>query len=398
MSSEKANMRRPRVVFWNNIPAPYMVDRFNALADRGYYDFEVWFSRRHGQGRSWNIDERRWRFKWRYMPGIRMGRHVITFPFLIFRLNRADVMVGFYFEVAGLLGILLAMARGVRTIVNVDGVSGWAKRRRWKERIKRVVFSKVDGVCAAGTESSEYAISYGSKPERVFPLRHVVDGDFFATRSDHARVADRDALRSSLGLRGVVFVYVGRLWWGKGINTLLEAFCRLQAELRDPVSLLLLGDGPEERALRRKCEELNIRNVVFAGFRQKPDLPLFYAAADVFVFPTLGDPYGLVVDEAMACALPVISTDAAGEIRDRVIPGVNGYIVPAENSPAMSGAMKTLAQDAHLRSRMGGESRRLMQGSSPERWARDFEAIVGIIVRGSGHDDRANNHAKATHA
>ena len=80
--------------------------------------------------------------------------------------------------------------------------------------------------------------------------------------------------------------------------------------------------------MQRICAERGIRNVIFAGFFQKAELPRLYAAADVFVFPTLGDPYGLVVDEAMACSLPIISTSAAGEIRDRVESGVNGFVVP----------------------------------------------------------------------
>jgi glycosyltransferase involved in cell wall biosynthesis len=289
-----------------------------------------------------------------------------------------------YSDPPSVVGWMVARARGIKTAFWAQVSSArWVQRRSWKQVVKRYMLRRVDATLGSGEDSRRFTIGYGTPPERALRLQHAIDGEFFATGSDRARATGRDALRSSLGLRGVVFVYVGMLWWGKGIGTLLDAFCRVQAQVRDPVSLLLLGDGPQESALRRKCEELKLSNVVFAGFRQKPDLPAFYAAADVFVFPTLGDPYGLVVDEAMACALPVISTDAPGEIRERVIPGANGYIVPVEDAVAMSEAMKTLAEDAPLRSRMGAESRRLMQGSTPERWARDFEAIVETVLRGS---------------
>ena len=215
--------------------------------------------------------------------------------------------------------------------------------------------------------------------ERIFFATHTIDIPHFETACERGR-EERDALRRELGLEGTTFIYVGRLWWGKGINYLLEAFEAVQRQSAAPVSLLLVGDGPEEVTLRQACAERGIRNVVFAGFQQKPDLPRYYALADVFVFPTLGDPYGLVVDEAMACGLPVISTSAAGEIRDRVEEGVNGYIVPPEDSAALAGAMRTLAQDAALRERMGAVSAQKIQGHTPEQWAEDFERIVRRLL------------------
>ena len=122
------------------------------------------------------------------------------------------------------------------------------------------------------------------------------------------------------------------------------------------------------------------RNVLFTGFKPKPELPRYYTLADVFVFPTLGDPYGLAVDEAMACSLPVISSSAAGEIRDRVEDGVNGYIVPPEDSAALAARMLELTQDPALRAQMGRTSSEKIQGHTPEQWAADFERIVHALL------------------
>ena len=119
---------------------------------------------------------------------------------------------------------------------------------------------------------------------------------------------------------------------------------------------------------------------MFAGFHQKRELPKFYAMADVFVFPTLGDPYELVVDEAMACSLPVISTSAAGEINDRIEEGINGYIVPPEDCDALATRMLQLAQNPALRESMGEASAKKMQGHTPEKWAEDFERMVGYLL------------------
>jgi glycosyltransferase involved in cell wall biosynthesis len=110
-------------------------------------------------------------------------------------------------------------------------------------------------------------------------------------------------------------------------------------------------------------------------------LPQFYGLADVFVFPTLGDTFGLVVDEAMACGLPVISTSAAGEIAYRIEEGVNGFIVPPADAEQLAAHMAILARNPGLRARMGEASEGRAAGQSPNRWARDFEDAIDRIPR-----------------
>jgi len=150
----------------------------------------------------------------------------------------------------------------------------------------------------------------------------------------------------------------------------------VQQGSRDEVGLLIVGDGPEEETLKQRCMSCGIENVVFAGFQPRERLPEFYAMADVFVFPTLGDPYGIVVDEAMACSLPIISTSAAGEINDRIEDGTNGYIVPPQDSSALADRMLLLAGNPELRARMGEISAKRISSHTPEHWAEDFERMV----------------------
>lgn len=372
---------RPFVVYWNNIPSPYMVERFNALADRDAFDFEAWFNDRIEVDRSWEVDEASWRFRHRYLPSTRLFGGIQHWPLPVLG-RRPDVLVSLYAEPAFLAGWALAKLRGARTGFRVlMTYDRWVSRHPIKEALKRFLFQRVDAIETPGEEGKAFAMRYGAPAERIFFATHTVDIPHFYAAAAAARPG-RDSLRRDLKLAGTTFIYVGRLWWGKGINYLLDAFQRVQRQSSAPVSLLLVGDGPEEAKLKRACADRDIRNVVFAGFRQKPELPRYYAVADVFVFPTLGDPYGLVVDEAMACGLPVISTAAAGEIRDRVEDGANGYIVPPEDSAALAGAMRTLADDAALRERMGAVSAQKIRGHTPEQWAKDFERIVHTLLAG----------------
>jgi glycosyltransferase involved in cell wall biosynthesis len=370
---------KPFVVYWNNIPAPYMVERFNAVIDRGNLNFEAWFNDRIEQDRSWMVDESSWRFRYRYMPTTQLVGRTQHWPLPLLG-RRLDVLVSLYAEPVFLSGWMIAKIRGVKTAfwcqVTMDK---WVERKWWKNAIKRIIFPRVDATLGSGEESRAFAARFGTPVGNTLCLQHSIDVQHYV-KGRSASLPDRSRLRAELGLIGITIIYVGRLWWGKGINYLLNAFQVVQQQSAIPVSLLLVGDGPEEVRLRQQCAERDIRNVVFAGFHQKPDLPRYYALADIFVFPTLGDPYGLVVDEAMACSLPIISTSAAGEIRDRVEEGINGYIVPPEDSGALADRMLHLVNNPELRERMGKVSADKIAGHTPERWAEDFELIIGHIM------------------
>jgi glycosyltransferase involved in cell wall biosynthesis len=370
----------PFVVYWNNIPSPYMVERFNALSKCAPFYFEAWFNDRSKLDRSWIIDESTWNFAYRYMPRLPVNRSALHFPTACFG-RRPDALVSLYAQPSFVFGLLAAKVRGAKVGIWVEVTfDSWVPRAAWKERVKKSLFPMMDAIITVGEDGKAFAKRYGASDERIYFAPHVIDVPYFE-HSARNHALDRDEIRSGLGLRGTVFLYVGRLWYGKGVRELLTAFESLQRSQSDEVSLLFVGDGPQDGELRHSCRSRDIRNVVFAGFIQKQDIPRYYAVADVFVFPTLGDPYGLVVDEAMASALPVISTTAAGEIGGRIQDGVNGYIVPAADPTALAARMQTLAESAHLRERMGKLALKGMQGRTPAQWAEKFQAIVESMLR-----------------
>ena len=105
-----------------------------------------------------------------------------------------------------------------------------------------------------------------------------------------------------------------------------------------------------------------------------------YGASDVFVFPTLGDPYGLVINEAMAAGLPVVSTTAAGEIRQRIRSGKNGFLVEPARADQLAARMLALARDPDLRRRLGLAAAADVAGKTPELWAEAFEQATAKIL------------------
>ena len=359
-----------------------MVDRFNALATHNEVEFEAWFNDRIEPGRSWNVNERAWKFRYRYLPSFSIFGRKFRWPTPMWD-RKPDLLVCLYAEPVFVGGTMVAWLRRVPVAYWCEVTfDRWVRRSWWKNRLKKIVFRKAVATLGAGEDGRQFAIRCGAPNERAMILPHVVDVESYARGAAQATL-HRAELRVQWRLAGTVFVYVGRLWWGKGLPSLLAAFGEVQQRSLREVSLLLVGDGPDETALREACTERGLRNVVFAGFHQKAELPRFYAMADVFVFPTLGDPYGLVVDEAMACGLPVISTSAAGEISARIDDDVNGFIVPPEDSTALARCMLRLAGDAELRGRMGKLCAQKMAGRTPAWWADEFVKIVARLLPGA---------------
>jgi len=367
---------KPRVVYWNNIPSPYMVERFHALSNRGKFHFEAWFNRLSTPGRSWIVDPSTWGFQYRLLPSLSQFGKRLQLPWAELARNPPDILFSLYSEPSFILGWMIARSRGAKTCFRVlKTFDSWVSRHPLKEMAKRYLFARVDAIETVGEDGRRYAIQYGASEEKIFIATHSFDVHHFMNRSRMAR-PHRAALRARLRTVGATFLYVGRLWQGKGLKYLLEAFRLTQSRARTPVSLMIVGDGPHEDTLRHDSREMGLKNVIFTGFIQRNALPTFYAASDAFVFPTLGDPYGLVVDEAMACSLPIISTDAAGEIHARVEEGVNGYIVPSGDSTCLADRMIRLAENEAMRKRMGEASLMKIRDHTPERWAHDIERII----------------------
>ncbi len=372
----------PYVVYWNNIPSPYLVARLNAVAARGNVKIEGWFCARTESDRSWAVREEEFRFDWRYLPGRRIrvpgGRgHYFSLPVGLLTRHRPDLLVSLYAEPAFLAGWMAARAARTRVAFRfLPTFESWVPRSQFKERLKGALFKRTDGFKTSGSAGRAALEGYGVDPRRIHVVTQSIETDHWRRERESLRPI-REQLRAEYGATGRTFLYVGRLWRGKGIDDLLTAYERL-AEL--DTSLLLAGDGVDEKELRVAAEQRGLRNVQFLGFRDHDELARVYAAADVLVFPTLGDPHGLVVEEAMASGLPVISTDAAGDIRLRLPEGVAGFVVRPADPDALASRMRLLALDPMLAQRMGEAAVSIAGLRGHDKYAQDFECFVERVI------------------
>jgi glycosyltransferase involved in cell wall biosynthesis len=145
---------------------------------------------------------------------------------------------------------------------------------------------------------------------------------------------------------------IGRLIKRKGIHHLLGALGKLPATRR-PVRLTIVGSGPDEQHLKALAAALGLQRVRFAGFVDQADLPPYYADADAFVFPTLDDPFGIVLLEAAASGLALIASRNAGATEDLIRDSDIGMICDPQDEDALANQIAALADNHELVVRMG---------------------------------------------
>jgi len=236
------------------------------------------------------------------------------------------------------------------------------------ESLKTKFLRGSSGFVVPGRSSFAYLRGYGAPKELIYTAPNAVDVELFVQQSEQAR-CNAATLRQDLHLPARYFLFVGRLVREKGIFDLLHAYGALPLELRAAIGLVFVGEGNGRPELERRAAEIVPGAVHFAGFVHREQLPSYYALSEALVFPTRNDPWGLVVNEAMACGLPVICTAVAGCTADLVEDYWNGRVLPAGDTSQFAHAMNEVAGDAPLRSLMSRRGRERILQYSPEACA-----------------------------
>jgi glycosyltransferase involved in cell wall biosynthesis len=168
----------------------------------------------------------------------------------------------------------------------------------------------------------------------------------------------------------------------KGLQYLIKA-CGQLNKTRNDISLVIVGEGEYKNDLQSLADQNGI-NASFAGYVPDlatfPDLATYYLAADVFVLPTLRDVWGLVINEAMACGCPVITTRNAAGSRDLVKNGVNGYVVEEKNVKQLKNALEKILYDEVVKQRMKQASKDIIRNFSYENNAMGYKAAIAFSL------------------
>ncbi len=243
---------------------------------------------------------------------------------------------------------------------------------------RRQVVKRADAMDCSGRLCKEYTVEdLGMDPERITLGHMSADTEGLEAAVDAIPEDERESLRAKLGMTGVTFLYVGRLDARKGIHEMLDGW-QAAGFAPDEATLLLVGDGPQREELEARAAKMH--GVVVAGRVPYDELPPYYAAADAFLITTLEDNWSLVVPEAMASGLPILSSVYNG-CWPELVRGENGWTFTPENTNELA----TCLQQAKARGRpglasMGRKSREIVGDYGPRNAARSIVEACRIAI------------------
>ena len=363
----------PRVTFVTDIKTPYTVAVMGALAKR--VDLTVLFSSESGsRAMEWDLAELP--FEHEVLGGLVKRRYDATDLHLSPRLltalrrTRPDAVIVGGFSFPALYTSIHAALHRVPFMVHSDGTSDSEAGLAAVQRAARAyVVARAAAAIANSRPAAERFSGMGFAPERIFLAPHSTDIAPFAAVGA-GRVA-RPARRLDL-------LATGRLIPRKGFDRLIRA-CAAASRRGPQVTLTLVGSGPEEARLRALAAEVGA-DVRLPGFADQAALPEFFAAADAYAFPTLDDPFGIVVLEAAASGLPVVASPRAGATHELIRDGVSGFVRDPDDLDGFADALVRLAEDPALRQRLGDAAREAAIGRTPESTADGYATAVGAVL------------------
>jgi glycosyltransferase involved in cell wall biosynthesis len=227
-------------------------------------------------------------------------------------------------------------------------------------------------MCCNGKLCGEYSQWLGMPSDRITYGHMVADTYGLAQEASEVPSNMIEELRQKWKVTGTLFLYVGSLSPRKGVKQLLQTWKSFEEIHPNGATLMLVGDGELSGELKRLCGQKNLTQVRFIGSVAYDEIVKYYAAADVFIMPTLEDNWSLVVPEAMACGLPILCSKYNGCWPELVKLGENGWVFDPLDSRDILRVLAFCLENTEDLTSMGVNSQQIVKHYSPESAARSI--------------------------
>lgn len=309
-----------KILYVTNIPSPYRIEFWNQLGKK--IDLTVWFEASNESNREWEINGLGDHFKFKFLKGITLGinMHINKIPFKELKEDKFDICVlGCYSTPTEMLLIQWLKMNKIPFILNSDG--GFIKNEnRLKANLKRYFISSANYWLSSGKNCTKYLTYYGAKEDLIneYSFSSITEYDMcrFLKNNREKKIKDN-----------ITILSIGRFVKEKGFDKLIESFAIILQKYHN-VKLIIIGGGPEKDNYIELTKKLGIFDeVIIMDYIQKKYLDKYWLESDIFVFPTEEDVWGLVLNEAIAAGLPIVTSLKSGAAYDLVKDGDNGFLV-----------------------------------------------------------------------
>ncbi|ELC8389846.1 glycosyltransferase family 4 protein [Clostridium perfringens] len=328
-----------KVLFLTNIPSPYRVDFFSELGKK--CDLTVLFEFKNVNYRedSWISNEFA-NFKHIFLSNDeRSIGDEINFSVLKYlKKNIYDfIIISGYNTKTSILAIEYMRLKKIPFILSVDGIN-FKNESLIKYKFKKRLISSASAWLSTGKKANENLFKYGAKEENTFiyPFTAIKDEEIINSYYSQQEINKK---KNMLGLSNKkIILGVGRFVQVKCFDNLIRSFSKLK---KDEWQLILIGNGPEKEKYDHIIKNKKINNIKILEFMNKKELIKYYRVSDLFVLPSNDEVWGLVINEAMAQGIPVISTNKCGAALEMININKNGYIYKANNEEELYGKIFT---------------------------------------------------------
>ena len=236
----------------------------------------------------------------------------------------------------------------------------------------------LSGILTIGKLNREFYSRQGIPARKLFSMPYAVDNVWFQKRLVEA-AADREELRRQLGVQPDqrIVLFAAKFQPRKRGDDLIRAFAKMA--LDNPAEnavLVMVGEGEMNEEWRSVANKISPGKVIFVGFKGMLELPAYFELCDVFVIPSKREPWGLVLNEVMNAAKPVISAHEVGSAHDLLKHGENGYLVETGNIDQLAGALHKILSNPKKAAAMGKRSLEIIGDWSYER---DIEGLKNAL-------------------
>lgn len=365
------------MLFTTNIPSPYRVDFFNELGK--ICNLTVLFERQSASDResTWLLNKRI-NFKEEYLKGKKFREDGALCLGVTKWLHKGifDIfIIGGHGTPTSMLAIETLKLRKIPFILNADG--GFIKEEnKLKFLIKKHFIKEAKYYLSSGKTASKYLKYYGGNSKEVYeyPFSSLQKSNIL---DEVLTYKEKFIYKKELNINeDKIILSVGQFIYRKGFDVLLEACSKLSGGY----GVYMVGGEPTKEYLDLK-EKYGLENVHFVGFKSKCELSEYYKAADLFVLPTREDIWGLVINEAMAFGLPVITTDRCIAGLELIRNYRNGFIVPVERADILAKRMEEVLSDEKLTTRMGKTSLEKIRPYTIENMVRVHNQVFKEIIK-----------------